>query len=399
MALSHIQLDQIAEAHLNALIVTGAAETRSIEYKRDTYGQTDRDYSEFLADVSSFANTSGGDLLIGVTATDGIPTSLAPLTISMDSEVLRLEQVARNGLQPRLAAVDFRPIPIQRGGAVLLIRIPRSFNPPHRIIRQNSNRFWARSAAGKYEPDVNELRSLFNSAPRLAERIRDFRLDRVAQIAAGRAPVTLLDKGILAIHIVPLSAFDAPPVLRLSALASDFNSFVPIGSHTASGARINYEGVIKTSNADQRATQHRAYTQLYRNGIVEAVASSQISEKIEAISHIDDKITSQVVSKLADLTALGVQPPFLVLVSLIGVAGTRFNSARGPNAVYYDNLSNQLERDQYLLDEVLFETIPATQEECAQAMRPILDQLANAGGNARSPVFDEHGRYISFNQA
>lgn len=32
-----------------------------IEYKRDTYGNTDKDYGEFLTDISSFANTNGGD--------------------------------------------------------------------------------------------------------------------------------------------------------------------------------------------------------------------------------------------------------------------------------------------------------------------------------------------------
>lgn len=56
---------------------------------------------------------------------------------------------------------------------MLMVRVPRSFNPPHRIIRQGSNRFWA--AAGKYEPDVNELRVLFNAGPQLADRIRNFR--------------------------------------------------------------------------------------------------------------------------------------------------------------------------------------------------------------------------------
>jgi Putative DNA-binding domain len=68
MALLHIPLDQITEQNVLDLIDAKAAETRVIEYKRATYGNAHKDYSEFLADVSSLANTSGGDLIIGIDA-------------------------------------------------------------------------------------------------------------------------------------------------------------------------------------------------------------------------------------------------------------------------------------------------------------------------------------------
>src|SRR3954451_5424370 len=102
MALAHLALLQIDRAHLQALISAEAAESRSIEFKRETYGTADKDHSEFLADISSFANTSGGDIVLGMTAKDGIPIAFAPLTINLDAERLRFEQMARDGLQPRL---------------------------------------------------------------------------------------------------------------------------------------------------------------------------------------------------------------------------------------------------------------------------------------------------------
>jgi predicted HTH transcriptional regulator len=76
MALLHIPLDQIDEARLQALITAGAPESRTIDYKRTTYGNAHADHAEFLADASSFANTSGGDLVIGMGATNGIPTAI-----------------------------------------------------------------------------------------------------------------------------------------------------------------------------------------------------------------------------------------------------------------------------------------------------------------------------------
>jgi hypothetical protein len=260
MALLHILLNQIDEARLQELITAGATESRTIDYKRTTYGNAHADYSEFLADTSSFANTSGGDLVLGMEATNGIPVGITPLAIPMEPEILRLNQIARGGLQPRIANIAFHAVPIRAGGNVLIIRVPRSYNPPHRIIRQGSNRFWARSAAGKYEPDVNELRTLFNAGPQLADRIRNFRLDRIAKIAAGQAPVQLMDRGTLVLHIVPFSAFDVSSALPLRQIERDFRSFVPIWSSTASGVRINFDGILKTSNAQPQASmRHRLF--------------------------------------------------------------------------------------------------------------------------------------------
>ncbi len=400
MALLHIPLKQIEEKHLLALIAAGAAESRSIDYKRTSYGNLHADYSEFLADASSFANTAGGDLLLGMDAENGIPTAIAPLMMPMDQEILRLEQMARGGLQPRIANFSPHVVPIQSGGNVLIIRVPRSYNAPHRIIRQNSNRFWARSAAGKYEPDVNELRTLFNAGPQLADRIRNFRLDRIAKIAAGQAPVQLMNGGRLILHIVPLSAFDANSSLPLRQIEQNYRSFVPMGSSTANGARVNFDGILKTSNADPQATQHRAYVQLYRNGIIESVRSSLMGGRSEApiIFNLDDTIIREVMRSLNDLAAVGIEPPYALLVSLLCVAGARFDFDRGSQWVPHDNLGDRLDRDQYHFDEVIFETIPATTPDCAESVRPILDQMANAGGRAASPIFDDQGRYIALNR-
>lgn len=41
MALLHIPLDQIKETHLNGLITGESAESRTIEFKRETYGGND----------------------------------------------------------------------------------------------------------------------------------------------------------------------------------------------------------------------------------------------------------------------------------------------------------------------------------------------------------------------
>ncbi len=310
----------------------------------------------------------------------------------MDPEILRLEHVARGGLQPRIANIAFYPVPIRGGGNVLIIRVPRSYNPPHRIIRQGSNRFWARSAAGKYEPDINELRTFFNAGPQTRGPHPQLPLRPHRQDRRRANPVQLMNRGTFVLHIVPFSAFDMTSALPLRVIERDSGFFVPIGSSTANSARINFDGILKSSNADPQATQHRAYVQLYRNGIIETVDSTLADASI--ISNLDDRLIREITRSLNDLAMVGIEPPYAVLVSLVGVLGARFNFRRGQDSQWNDNLSDRLDRDQYHFDEVIFETIPTAQAEFASIIRPILDQMANAGGQATSPIFDNRGLYI-----
>ena len=92
MALSNVTFEAIAERDLLDLIDTGVPEGILYEYKRQRYGGADADVKEFLKDVSSFANTAGGHLIIGMDEAAGLPTGLVSLSIAdPDQELLRLE--------------------------------------------------------------------------------------------------------------------------------------------------------------------------------------------------------------------------------------------------------------------------------------------------------------------
>lgn len=70
MPLSHKPFPDINADDVQRLITSGVPEGLRIDYKRDTYKANDG--REFLKDISSFANTRGGYLLIGVTEENGI---------------------------------------------------------------------------------------------------------------------------------------------------------------------------------------------------------------------------------------------------------------------------------------------------------------------------------------
>jgi hypothetical protein len=109
MPLSGIRLGDVTEPQLRALIDNNVSEGRRIEFKRDL-GKKDEDKREFLADVSSFANAAGGDLLIGVEADTDIASELVGLPNKQaDGEILRLENLIRDGIDPRIPGVPWPP--------------------------------------------------------------------------------------------------------------------------------------------------------------------------------------------------------------------------------------------------------------------------------------------------
>lgn len=400
MALQHLRIDQINEAQLQRLIDGRASETRDIEYKRDPYGNADRDHAELLADISSFANTAGGDLVVGMAATKGVPTGFAPLAVDPDAEILRLENIARSGLQPRILNLAMRAVPLASGGSVLVIRVPRSYNPPHRIIRQGTGqgRFYARSSAGKYEPNVDELRLLFTRAPQLAERMRGFRIERVAKVAANDAPVLLLDDRALILHVVPFSGFDTRLPLPLGRHIEWYNRFPPVGSPYPQRFRINVDGLLTLSNAEANGRVQRAYVQVFHTGIVEAVASSfargdgsaQNPFRLTALS-TEASIVRYSYGYLRALLELGAEPPFAMLASLIGMKGIDYSFAMGN--VMFEDEAGTLDRDQFHFTEVIVENVPADPYDYAALLRPLLDEIANAAGRPTTPGFDGTGRY------
>ncbi|MBI4830971.1 MAG: ATP-binding protein [Candidatus Lindowbacteria bacterium] len=82
-------LGSLQEYDLQELVQNKVPEGKNIEYKRMLPANSDDNKKEFLADVSSFANASGGHLLYGIRAESGIPAEIIGLKGVPDNEKLR----------------------------------------------------------------------------------------------------------------------------------------------------------------------------------------------------------------------------------------------------------------------------------------------------------------------
>ncbi len=241
------QFDSIVAADLQALVDNSVSETKTLEYKESLPGNSDGDKKEFLADVSSFANASGGYIIFGMKENKGEASDLCGLSLSSaDGEILRLEEIIRNGVAPRIPGTGIRGIPLRSSKFAIVLRIPRSWALPHMVTFKNTSRFYSRNSAGKFQLDVDEIRATFALSDTIRERIQSFRTERLSSILAGEAPVLLPEGGKLIFHIVPFTAFDVAKIVDTSDLHDKAAKYEPLRSN-GRNHRYNFDGFLTYS--------------------------------------------------------------------------------------------------------------------------------------------------------
>lgn len=385
MPLSNKQLESIEESDLQSLVDNKVLEGKMIEYKESLPGNTDSEKKEFLADVSSFANAAGGCLIFGIKQTSGVPSEVCGLQITnIDAEILRLENIIRDGVEPRIPGVAVRAVPLQSSRVAIIIRIPRSWALPHMVTFRGYSKFYSRNSAGKFPLDVSEMRALFALSETTAQRIRNFRVERLSKIIARETPIALDEPPKIVLHIIPLDAFDPAKKYDLDSL--DSGSLQPIYT-PGWNHRYNFDGVLAYGQFPKSTSAH-SYLQIYRNGIIEAVEAFLLRDGVIPSVAFEEELLKALPRFLAIQKKLGVEPPLFIMLSLLGVSGyimavdrTRFG--------WRDDYP--INRDALIVPEILIESF-----ECdpAEVMRPIFDAIWNAAGWPRSMNYDENGRWV-----
>jgi hypothetical protein len=260
------RVDDLTGDDLRALVDNGAQEGKTLEYKRDLPGGSDEQKREFLADVSSFANAGGGYIVFGIEEDGGQAKSVVGVKIEdLDRERLRLEGILRSGLEPRLPAVEIRAVPCGER-LCLVIHVAKSWSAPHRVTFREHSKFYSRTSAGKYPLDVQELRLAFTGSEVVAERIRRFREDRLAQIVARDTPVPLAAGACAVLHVVPLQGFASGVMLDLQELG-EARTVCPPG-YRGFRDHINLDGLVHCSG-----DVGDGYAQIFRSGAIEFVST------------------------------------------------------------------------------------------------------------------------------
>lgn len=381
-------LEQISPGDLDALITNSVRERKTIDYKRELPGGKDADKKEFLADVSSFANTLGGDLVFGLEEAGGVPTKVTGVSaVDADGETRRLDSIIASGIDPRIRYA-IRMVEYAPDKAVFIIRVERSWVSPHRVIFGGHDKFYARNSAGKYPLDVTELREAFLNTATLPDRIRRFRSDRVQAVSIGLTPLPVAGEGKVVLHLVPVEAFTTPKEIDVLEFFRHPEKLQPLG---ASGwdRRINLEGVCTFAGQSGGVS---GYTQVYRNGTIEAVEGRLLNREhngrrtIPSIS-FEKELLQGVTRYLAVQRSMGIDAPIYLFISLVGVKGCWMAAS---NAFFDVGEYYPVTEENLLLPEVLVDRLDQPAEEI---LRPAFDMVWNACGYPSSGNFDNTGRW------
>ena len=380
----------IKPADLLSLVANAEAESRVIEYKLILPGKIDSDKKEFLADVSSFANAAGGDIVYGMEARKGVPIQLIGLQLdNVDAEKLTLEEVIRNGIAPRIVGYSIEVVPVDGTKVAIVIRIPNSFARPHMVTFKNSSRFYSRNSGGKYQLDVSELRSAFSVSVTFAERARQFRIDRLARLVAQEGPVKLKRPPIAMLHLVPATAFDAGSTVDISPLLGQSDRLCPMKSHNYHSPRYNFDGLL-ASDVSHRAAV--SYVQLFRNGIIEATLSDlndddELERKLLATNWLEEGLIEALPIYIGAQRDVGVQAPIFLMITLSGVLGYVL-SVKASLRHRFNQVP--IDRDQLNVPELLLEDLT---KDSAEVLRPVFDAIWNAAAWPRCLNYDQNGNW------
>jgi hypothetical protein len=388
-----VSLDDITSKNLSDLIDNQVAEDMTLEYKSQLPGASDAEKLEFLADVSSFANTIGGDILYGIEESpSGVAGNIPGLACPNFDEVRqRLESILRDGIKPRLPDCQLRAVDVDGGRKVVVVRVGRSWLGPHRVSFRDHGHFYGRAASGKYRLDVSQLRIAFTLSESIADRVKAFHADRIIRVKADDLPVPLDHGPKVLLHVLPLSAFAfdaAGKDIDLERLRLPPIGYVRFPGSGVSDWRLNLEGCV---SFEGRYEPYRAYTQVYRSGIIEAVKPlhAEVREDVFRISSVyETEVRRAVLDYVPFLLKLEFGLPIFIFVCLTGV--------RGGSLVRPDTLSqshNRFDRDDVCPAAGLWDDQTTSADI---VLRPLLDRLWNAVGEKGSPAYDASGEWRGY---
>jgi hypothetical protein len=380
-------ITSIVEADLQELIDHQVAEKKTLEFKSKISLNTEKEKKEFLADVSSFANASGGHLIYGMEESNGIATKLPGLSgLDPDQEKLRLESLIRDGISPRIIGISTHSVDLKNGNCAIVIYIPQSWTSPHMVVYQGTSRFFTRSSAGKYQMDVQEIRQSFLASGNVSDKIRDFRLERLSRISMLDTPVPLAEGTKLVLHAIPLSAFQTVPLIDLKQAARD----IPRYMQDTGMFRYNLDGLVSFGVIPENG--YSRYEQIFRNGVIEFV-EWQLLAMDNTIPELFERVIIENCKSILEFQqSLGFEPPIFIFAAFLNVKNRKMggNSMGFVQKAYFNK---EIDRNDLLLPEIIIDDYSST-TNLSSILRPIFDACWNACGWPGSIHYDENGKYL-----
>ncbi len=378
-------LQAVVEADLLRLVADREQEGPHLEFKRQTPGADNGARHEFAADVSAMGNSGGGDLIYGIDEdADGCAGTVVPFAGNADAELRRMLDVLASSVEPRLPGLQLHSVPVA-GGSVFVVRVPQSWAGPHRV--KTNQHFFVREGARKRQLDIPEIRAMFVRTESQAQRVRDFRTDRLGMLMSGRAPERLAPGALQVLHLIPTQA--ALGLMSVDPVPYMDRQFLPVLGMGGGNQRINIDGALGVRNVGPEGTH--GYSQFFRNGYFETVHVESWGgpEQRTALGslHYEQNLIQLVDRFRAELVRLGYSTEVTAMWSLLGADRTELGVDR--LRFRLDDNMGRFDRPTLVVPDVLLRS----EDSVEQALRPLFDQVWQAAGLLRSYNYDDQGNW------
>lgn len=380
---------EVTQADLDQLVASAVREGPHLDFKRDLPTNWDNATKhEFLADITAFANAGGGDVVYGVDEDgEAQASAVVPQTVNVDQEVRRLQDFLLSLVEPRLPGVQIHAVSVVVNGTIgsaVVIRIPQSWAGPHRV--KTNQHFFVRDGLRKRQLDVPEIRSLFLRSENQAQRVRDFRTDRLGKLLAGEAPHKLAIGPMLVAHLVPIQA--ALGLVQVDPVVFATQRRMPVLGVMGGMARLNVDGALAVRNANAEGATH-GYSQFFRNGFFESVMvfvrREQQARAVLPSLNYERQLIQLLNEFRIELTHLGIDNEMAILLSLLRADELQLGVANAWQ--FADEHQSLFDRKTVALPDVLVRA-DLTAE---QGLKPVFDLVWQAAGFNGSRNYNEAG--------
>ena len=379
------QLDQLDESKLQFVCDDLTSETLTLEFKRELPSKEGK--LEFLKDVAAFANAEGGDLIYGIEEKSGTALRIHPIEVSStDAEQRRVGQYLDGGVEPRITGIRFKEVSV-KGGFVLMLRIPRSYDGPHRVIHNNDDgKFFLRSGTHISNMSYDQLKTAFDRTATLAERAKAFRRERLDAIHLGKTPSQVIPGPLCAVHIIPLVSLTGRQLIDVASLYRDSANrcLMAFDKWNHNKCTLNLDGIV-----NHCASGNFGYNQIYRTGCTESVFAAG-SENTILAKNITEHIRMVIDKNLKFLKQSGISGPAIVGVAVLNIKSHKFFINQLSNFIQDQISPLMADRDSLILPEVWLESLD-TMTDIDEVVRPLMDILWQSFGVERCLQYNNTG--------
>lgn len=227
-------------------------------------------------------------------------------------------------------------------------------------------------------------------------RVTEFHRQRTAGLVSPAPPIAVLGGAMLIMHLAPLQTFDAAQPEAFGNICASPQRLPPLFDAQPRDWKVSSNGFLLGSNGEGLRQPQRAYIHVFRSGVIEAVSSNLArghSHNALQLPQIQCLIIHYARIYAAVLQSAGIESPFAVLVSLVGVKNMRLLQDFIGRALSEDLPCGSLTDDIIDFEAAIFDVVPKDDAHSAKMLYPILSHLANTAQLATSPYFDAEGNY------